>query len=147
MTVGYVDSSCLVAIAFAEPGHELVAAHLARHDQIVSSNLLEAEYRSALSREGVMPDGPVPGRISWAMPHRPLSPEIQAVLEAGQLRGADLWHLACALYISPDPHDLAFLTLNLHQAWVAASLGFPTMQMPLSAPVEPSDVDASDGSE
>jgi len=129
VTTGYVDSSCLVAIALGEPGHEAVAATLAHFDRIVSSNLLEAEFHAALSREGIRHGGPVPGRISWALPDRLLSPEIQTVLSAGYVRGADLWHLACALYVSPDPRELAFLTLDEHQAWVASCLGFPTMQM------------------
>ena len=48
----------------------------------------------------------------------------QAVLDAGQLRGADAWHLACALYLSPEPRELEFLTLDGRQAAVAVALGF-----------------------
>ncbi len=124
MTVGYVDTSCLVAVAFGEPGHEVSVAQLDAFEQIVSSNLREAELRAALSREGVTPDVSILGRVSWLLPHRALSAEIGAVLSAGYVRGADLWHLACALYLSPDPSELAFVTLDVQQADVAAALGF-----------------------
>lgn len=125
MNVGYVDSSCLVAVAFAEPGYEALVARLEGLDQLYSSNLLEAELRAAFRREGVAADGALLGRLSWVLPDRPLSAELQVVLAAGQLRGADLWHLACALYLSPDPRELAFLTVDRQQAVVAATLGFP----------------------
>jgi hypothetical protein len=125
MKVGYVDSSCLVAVAFGEPGYETIVARLDRIDRLVSSNLLEAELRAALSREGVAEHGSILGRISWLLPDRSLSTEIGAVLAAGHLRGADLWHLACALYLSPDPRELAFLTVDHQQGAVAAALGFP----------------------
>jgi uncharacterized protein with PIN domain len=125
VNVGYVDSSCLVAVAFAEPGHEALIARLEGLDQLYSSNLLEAELRAAFHREGVDADSGLPARLSWVLPDRPLSAEIRAVLEAGHLRGADLWHLACALYLSPDPRELAFLTVDRQQAAVAATMGFP----------------------
>jgi predicted nucleic acid-binding protein len=124
VNIGYVDSSCLVAVGFGEPGYEATVARLDAFDLIVSSNLLEAELRAALSREGVADDGSILRRLSWLLPDRPLSAEIGAVLAAGYLRGADLWHLACALYLSPDPRELAFVTLDRHQAAVATAVGF-----------------------
>lgn len=62
--------------------------------------------------------------IAFVMPARSLLPEIARILDVGHLRGADLWHLACALFLSPDPTQLAFLTLDRRQAEVAATLGF-----------------------
>ena len=52
MKATYVDSSCLVAIAFGEEGAEELTARLEQFDLLVSSNLLEAELRAALCREG-----------------------------------------------------------------------------------------------
>jgi uncharacterized protein with PIN domain len=43
----YVDTSCLVAIALAEPGWERTAATLDTFDRLVASNLLEAELPPA----------------------------------------------------------------------------------------------------
>jgi predicted nucleic acid-binding protein len=125
VSAAYLDTSCLVAVAFGEPGHESLAARLDGVDQLFSSNLLEAELRAALRREGVGGGEALIDGLSWVLPDRPLTPEIEAVLGAGSLRGADAWHLACALYLSPDPGDLEFLTLDRRQGAVAASLGFP----------------------
>jgi hypothetical protein len=64
--------------------------------------------------------------MSWVMPARPLSGEISRVLSAGYLRGGDAWHVACALFVSPVPAELSFLTMDLQQRRVAAALGFST---------------------
>ena len=125
MTIAYVDSSVLVTIGLAQLGHDALAERMAGFDEVYSSNLLEAEVASALHREGVPDDGSLTRRISWVLPDRRLNPEIRSVLVAGYLRGADLWHLACALYVSPDPRELAFLTMDRPQAAVAVALGFP----------------------
>jgi len=45
-------------------------------------------------------------------------------LEVGYLRGADLWHLATALYITEDPAQITFMTLDKSQQAVASKLGF-----------------------
>jgi predicted nucleic acid-binding protein len=124
VNAAYVDTSCLVAIAFAEPGYKAVASRLDRFDQLFASNLLEAELRAAFRREKVNADDTLLGSLSWVFPDRALTAEIGAVLDAGQLRGADAWHLACALYLSPDPRELAFLTMDRQQARVAEALGF-----------------------
>lgn len=125
MKVGYVDSSCLVAIAFGEAGSGELAAELGSFDLLLSSNLLEAELRSALVRERVAeaPDALLDA-LGWVLPDRPLSAELVEVLRAGHLRGADLWHLACALMLRADLPEMGFLTLDTPQAQVAAQLGF-----------------------
>ena len=125
MRLAYIDSSCLVAIAFAEPGWEQVARRRRTMDRLFASNLLEAELRSALAREGVSADpaGLLSG-ITWVYPNRPLTGELGRVLGEGYVKGADLWHLACALFLAPDPTDLAFLTLDKRQEEVAHKLGF-----------------------
>ena len=47
MKLAYVDTSCLVAIAFDEPGGRRLARGLERYDRLFASNLLEAEFLSA----------------------------------------------------------------------------------------------------
>ncbi len=126
MTAAYVDTSCLLAVAFGEAGYEAVVTRLQRVDRLFASNLLEAEFRSALRRESVEGGDALLGRISWVIPHRPLTDEMRDVLASGYLRGADLWHLACALYLSPDPQELLFLTLDGAQSTVATMVGFTT---------------------
>jgi hypothetical protein len=48
---------------------------------------------------------------------------MQRILAAGYLRGADLWHLACALYLADELVPPALLTLDVRQREVAAASG------------------------
>ena len=125
MTAAYVDASCLVAVAFREPSAEQLAGRLGAVDEMYSSNLLEAELRSALARKGLQGGDELLLRVRWVLPNRSLGPEIQRVLAAGYLRGSDLWHLAAALYLTERPGELPFLTLDARQQHVAQRLGFP----------------------
>ena len=124
MKAAYVDTSCLVAIAFGESEATEVASRLREHDVLLSSNLLEAELRATLVHEAAEVDEALFSWIKWVLPDRPLSVEIIRVLRAGYLRGADLWHLATAMYVTPEPRDLTFLTLDRRQEEVAEELGF-----------------------
>ena len=56
MSFAYVDSSCVVAIAFEVLGFADQVEHLASDDELFSSALLEAELRAAPAREGVASD-------------------------------------------------------------------------------------------
>jgi predicted nucleic acid-binding protein len=125
MNAAYVDTSCLVAIAFGETGGQALARRIASLDRVFASNLLEAELRATFVRERVPADHPLLGRITWVLPDRPLGKEIGVVLAAGYLRGADLWHVASALFLAGDPRDLPFITLDERQQVVARKLGFP----------------------
>ena len=124
MRAAYVDTSAIIAIAFQEAGWDGLARRINAFDHVGSSNLLEAELRSACAREGK----PVPEKLvsafRWVQPTRPLSTELRSVLRAGYLRGADLWHVACALYMARESEDLTFITLDQRQAEVAAELRF-----------------------
>ena len=51
MSVAYVDSSALAAIAFDEPHASALASRMDGFDRLISSNLLEAELRAAFMRE------------------------------------------------------------------------------------------------
>ena len=124
MSVAYVDTSAVVAIVFGERGGAALARRLADFDELVASNLLEAELLAAFAREDLPFEPAAVAGITWVMPDRPLGRECRAALDAGYLRGADLWHVACALYLAPDARDLAFVTSDGRQAEVAESLGF-----------------------
>lgn len=125
MRSAYVDSSWLVALALGGPGAGRLAARLERFDRLLASNLLEAELRSALAREGVSADpGPLLAWVSWVHPNRTLGPEFEKILRQGYLRGADMWHLATALFLAPHAGEMAFLTLDRGQGRVARRLGF-----------------------
>ena len=124
MSVAYVDTSALVAIAFHERGAAACARRLASFSRLVSSNLLEAELRAVFARERrQFPPSLVSG-MDWVLPDRPLTREFETALQAGYLRGADLWHVATALYLARDPGDIWFITLDGRQRAVASLLGF-----------------------
>lgn len=123
MSVAYVDTSVVVSIAFVERGGAAFARRLAGFDELVSSNLLEAELRAAFSREDVDFDPAAMTGIGWVIPDRSLGREFAAALAAGHLRGADLWHIACALFLSPDPGELTFVTADARQREIAKGLG------------------------
>jgi len=126
VSVGYVDTSALLAVAFSEPTRPAVERRLSQLTSVASSNLLEAELRAGLSREGRAFDPQLTRGITWVLPVRPLTPELVTVLGVGYLRGADLWHVAAALYAAPDPQGVTFVTLDRRQGEVAAALGFQT---------------------
>ena len=88
VSIAYVDPSTLVAIAFEEPGASQAGERL--------------EF-----------DAEVFSRIEWILPDRPLAIELARALEAGYLRGADLWHIATALYVAPRAKEIGFITLDV----------------------------------
>lgn len=120
----YVDSSALIAIVRLEPTAEEVRTRINGFQTLISSNLLEAEMRAAFARDGREFDTELLSDIQWIMPTRPLGPEIADALRVGYLRGADLWHIATALYAARSVPGLAFVTLDRRQGGVAAALGF-----------------------
>ncbi len=124
MKAAYIDSSCLLAIAFDEPGAAGLATRLRGFDTLLSSHLLEAEVRSALTREKVGDGSALLSWVTWVYPNRPLTDEFDRIGSSSYLKGADLWHLACALFLSPGGKDLVFLTLDKRQKQAAAKLGF-----------------------
>ncbi len=124
MSEAYVDTSAILSIAFNESGWETVASRLSSFSHLVSSNLLEAEVRSAFARNQWSFDPGIITNIGWVYIERSLSNEFEKVLEIGYLRGADLWHVATALHISDEPSEVTFLTLDRRQREVAAALGF-----------------------
>jgi hypothetical protein len=124
VNAAYLDTSCLVAIAFGEAGSTALARKLEAYDELFSSNLLEAELRSSFAREGVEMDESMLGYITWILPDRSLSHEITHILRIGYLRGADLWHVASCLYLAGDSRDISFVTLDSRQQSIARQVGF-----------------------
>lgn len=55
MSVACVDTSALVAVLFDEPEAEGLGTRPDTFSDVVSSNLLEAEIRSVMHREGHQP--------------------------------------------------------------------------------------------
>lgn len=124
----YVDASALLAIVLREPAAPSVIRRLGAFPRLAAANLLEAEVRAAFAREGMDLAGSLPYGVEWIHPDRPLTAEIVTALRVGYLRGADLWHIAVALYLKENlAGTLAFITLDNRQRAVAAGLGFAAM--------------------
>ncbi len=98
MSIAYIDISALVAIESNEPGADELNEILKQFESIISSHLLEAEYRSVCAQRGRNPSTHLLSQIDWVNPNRRLTDELNHILEVGYLRGADLWHVAVALY-------------------------------------------------
>jgi predicted nucleic acid-binding protein len=127
MSVAYVDSSALAAIVFDESPASTLASRINGFDRLISSNLLEAELRATFVREKLDFEESIVLGTDWILPDRTLTPEFKTVLQAGYLRGADLWHVATALYVSSGLPRLSFATLDARQAVVADALGFKVL--------------------
>ncbi len=129
MSAAYVDTSFLVAILFGEPQASGLRRCLRRYAPVLAGDLLRAETLSAAAREHVPLEqlAPAFGALSLVLPDRSLESEMREALRYGQLRGADLWHLACALFVAGEARDeLAFLSRDAAQRKVAGRLGFAT---------------------
>lgn len=127
MKLLFVDTSALVAVTFAEAGVERVRDLIRHAEELFAAPLLEAEFRAALSREGVAADTSNLHGLRWVLPDRALSRELERVFHAGHLRGADAWHVANALFLLPALPELQFLTLDERQRDVAAAVGLTTI--------------------
>ena len=98
MRIAYVDSSCLIAVALQEEGAGELLVRLSRFDR---------------------------SWLDWIQPYRRLTPEMEQIPALGRPRGADLWHLACALFVRPKLKDLHLLTRDGGQSDIAQALDFP----------------------
>ena len=67
--------------------------------------------------------------VTWVFPDRPLTKEYEVALQQEYLRGADLWHVACALNLESQLGEIAFVSLDEQQASVATALGLATEDM------------------
>lgn len=129
VTTAYLDTSFVLTIALEEAGAGGLRRVLSRYDELLSSDLIVAECLSAARREGILLEEMLATlrAVQLVLPPRSLAPEMREVLEQGHLRGADLWHVACALSVTADTRaDCAFLSRDQQQRRIANRLGFPT---------------------
>jgi hypothetical protein len=83
----FVDTSAVVALAFEEPDHERVGELMSSVPDLFAAPLLEAEFRVALSREGVEDGTSWLSPFRWVLPDRALTPELDRVFARGYTRG------------------------------------------------------------
>jgi predicted nucleic acid-binding protein len=129
MTAAYLDSSFLLAILFDEPRSGSLRRILGRFDRVFSSDLILAECLSAATRERIDPNAVLASlrAVCVVLPPRSLEAEILEATGLGYLRGADLWHVACALFLADAARsEVAFLSRDSVQRKIAGRLGFST---------------------
>jgi predicted nucleic acid-binding protein len=126
----FADTSAMAAVLFHEPACDEVMRVLSLHDRVYASSLLESEMFSVASRMDVelkLVERALEN-VVWVCPDRTLNREIRRIMATGvPLRGADLWHVACALYLAVEPSFVPFLTLDHRQAQAARALGFTVL--------------------
>lgn len=129
MKVAYVDSSVLVGFMFNEREIGRIEKRLTNFDELISSSLLEAEIMSAAAREGFsMEDAlKVIGSVSLFFANSDLTKELRRIFEIDYIRGADAYHLACALALDPKAEELCFCSLDKKQLTIAKALGFKSI--------------------
>ena len=128
MAICYLDSSIAVGALLGDHACAGAVRSIRPADRLFSSPLLEAEVLAALRRERVALSlaRRLFAAVSFVTPTRSVRPEIEAVLSAGYVRGADAWHLATALYLAGNTRELRFITGDARQRTVAELLGFET---------------------
>ena len=122
----YIDTSAILAIEFGEADAPYAKERIDHASTLIASNLMEAEVRSAMRRLGTGLDPKLISTWTGSIQIDHSRPEFDVILRAGYLRGADLWHVAVALFASPDPSQISFITLDMRQRNVARDIGFQT---------------------
>lgn len=125
MKLAYVDTSVLVTLLFKESGAAKIHNLLLSYDEIFSSHLIEAELASVASREKIdmILVKKILDNVSLIMPDRSLYEEYTEIFAKGYCRGADAYHLACALYLDDKEQKIHFLSHDRQQTKVASSCG------------------------
>lgn len=122
----YIDSSALMALLFKQSDHINIKKIMINANELISSNLIIAECFSACTREKFdkILCWEFLQEISMVIPESKLQLELEKVFHCGYLRGANAYHLACALYLDNNTQELGFLSRDQNQCLVAQQLGF-----------------------
>jgi predicted nucleic acid-binding protein len=122
----FIDTSVLVTILFKESGYKKLNSLIEQATEILACNLLEAELLSVMAREKRPLADALEAikHISLFMPDRSLADEYKKIFNMTFCRGADAYHLACALFLDPQATELIFLTQDNKQQKSAEKVGF-----------------------
>jgi len=96
-------------------------------EELFSSAPFAAELLATLARENrpLSDTDALLSAVSLVFPSQSLVSECKQVLELGYLRGADLWHLATAVFLAGRAREqLLFVSLDERQRKQAKQLGF-----------------------
>jgi PIN domain len=114
-------------LLFEEPRAGAVARKLESLDELFSAALFVAEMLATLNRENrpLTDADALLSAVSLVFPDQPLASECKEVLGLGYIRGADLLHLATAVFLAGSERErLLFVSLDEPQKRRASQLGF-----------------------
>lgn len=122
----YVDTSVVIGVYFREKEYQRMRTTLSEAADVLSSSLLVAEMASTFKREEIdmVFLEPCVQSISIYYPNASLLPYYKKILTQGYCRGANLFHLACAMQLDPEVKELSFATHDSQQKKLAEKLGF-----------------------
>lgn len=128
MDICYIDTSVLVALLFDESGADSAREFLKSSKRRISHHLIESEIFSVFHRQGSEYDAAISAlnAIEVVYPNVSLRDySVEIARRYSYLRGADLLHVSCALWLSSKrPESFGFLTLDKKQNSVARDIGF-----------------------
>jgi predicted nucleic acid-binding protein len=122
----YVDTSAMVAVHFGEPTRAAYLRAFRGHQRLLSATLARAELWATIVRERESLDAAdrLLRRFTMFVPPDGLDDECREALGHGYVRGADLWHVACAMRLAGRHRTkLMFCTGDADQAAVARAVG------------------------
>ena len=122
----YIDTSVIVCLLFKQLDYQKLQTAFVEAEELISSSLILAETQSACVREKFPPQAgsPLLNKISLVNPEHRMTVELAEIFKYGYLRGADAYHLACALYADNNTRELVFLSRDNKQQALAKKLGF-----------------------
>lgn len=124
----YVDTSVILSKLFGEPVK--FDWEKLKNRTIFSCSLIYYETISACARENLdLEDAnSLLNSIDIISPNSILRKETEKILSVGFLKGADLKHVATAVWLSKgEPKNLHFLSFDKQQSLVAKKLGFKSL--------------------
>lgn len=129
MKLVYIDTSVLIAVFFQEPNYKNYLKYFSKNYQLISSEILVAEFYSFLSRNKrpLSEAFEILDYLSIVRPDKGLENYCEMILSYGYAKGADLFHIANALYIDPEVKELVFLTHDVKQGKLAKKVGFKVL--------------------
>lgn len=123
----YLDTSCLVALAFQESGFKLISQKLKLANDVFSHHLLEAEFLATARREQIGLDlfTDLLAGVRLIYPEQSFAMELKTIFSHDYLRGPDAMHLATAMWLAGGQNkEVHFLTRDEKQAAIGRKLGF-----------------------
>ena len=124
--IAYIDTSVFINVLLSQQGYKYFHTIMKRCKKLLSSPLIEAEVLTTCQRENFDQKQAIEAlkEITLCFVEKSLIEKYEMILKECNLKGADAYHLATALYLDPSREFLHFLTDDLKQKEAAKKKGF-----------------------